>query len=202
MGTKDTKSVELGSTGLGSFFRPRDLRPLGVSLAQLRRQLHEGRVERVGRGLYRRTEAEVTENYTVAAVAARVPRAIVCLLTALRVHDIGTQLPHQVWIAIGHKDRPPRLGDLPVQLVRFSGPSQRYGIETVRMEGVPVRITSPARTVVDCFRFQRLVGRDVAIEALRDALRERKVTVDQIWRAAEVCRARSLLGRYLEVLAG
>lgn len=202
METEPTNLTDLSALGLGAFFRPQDLAPHGISRAQLRRQLREGRVQRIERGLYRRAEADVTENYTVAAVATRVPRAIVCLLTALQYHQIGTQLPREVWIAIGHKDRPPRLGDLPVRLVRFSGPSLQYGVESITMEGVPVRITTPARTVVDCFRFQRLMGRDVALEALREALAERKATVDQIWRAAEVCRARSLLDRYLEVLAG
>ncbi len=202
MSTDKSKLVDLAAAGLGSFFRPKDLGPLGISLTALRSQVREGRVRRLGRGLYRRTEADVTEHYTVAAVCARVPQAIVCLLSALQVHEIGTQLPREVWIAIGHKDRPPRVGELPIRLVRFSGPSLQYGVETIHLEGVPVRITSAARTVVDCFRFQRLVGRDVALEALREALHERKASVDQIWRAAEVCRARSLLVRYLEVLAG
>ena len=156
----------------------------------------------MARGLYRRTDAEITEHYTRAAVCARVPGAIVCLLSALSVHDLGTQLPWQVWIAIPHKARMPRVPELPVRVVRFSGASLRYGVEMVVFEGVPVRITSPARTVVDCFRFRRLVGQDVAIEALREALYDRKASVDQIWRAAEVCRAKSLVGPILEAVTG
>lgn len=189
------------SLGGKAFFRQRDAARLGVHSRQLRRLVDSGSVERVARGLYRLADSEPTEYHTLAAVCARSPSAIVCLLSALNVHGLGTQLPWQVWIAIPHKARAPQFGDLPVKLIRFSGASLQYGVEDATFEGVPARITNPARTVVDCFRFRRLVGKDVAIEALRDALFERKATADQIWRAAEVCRAKSLVGPVLEVLS-
>ena len=192
----------LRNLGAKTFFRPREAAELGVDTRALRRLVDDGSVDRVARGLYHLAEAEPTEHYTLAAVCARVPGAIVCLLSALSVHDLGTQLPWQEWIAIPHKSRTPRLPELPVRVVRFSGASLRYGVEDAFFEGVPARITSPARTVVDCFRFRRLVGKDVALEALRDALRERKASADQIWRAAEACRAKSLIGPVLEVLSG
>ena len=185
-----------------TFFRPREAAELGVDSRALRRLVDDGAVERVARGLYRRTDAEPTEHYTLAAVCARVPDAIVCLLSALSVHELTTQIAWQEWIAIPHKARTPRLPGLPVRVVRFSGAALRYGVVNTTFEGVPVRITSPARTVVDCFRFRRLVGKDVAIEALRDALRDRKASVDQIWRAADVCRAKSLVGPVLDALTG
>ena len=184
-----------------TFFRSRDAAALGVHSRALRRLVEDGSIERVARGLYRLAHVEPTEHYTRAAVCARVPSAIVCLLTALSVYEIGTQLPHEVWIAIPHKARTPRLSGLPVRVVRFSGVRLRYGVVNTTFEGVPVRITSPARTVVDCFRFRRLVGKDVAIEALSDTVSERKASVDEIWRAAEVCRAKSLVGPVLEVLS-
>jgi predicted transcriptional regulator of viral defense system len=184
-----------------TFFRSRDLEALGLSFRELRRLLEDKAVERVAKGLYRSRSAEPTEHYTLAAVCARVPQAIVCLLSALRVHDLGTQLSREVWIAIPHKARAPRLPEFPIRVVRFSGPSLRYGIQKVSLEGVPARVTSPARTVVDCFRFRRIVGPSVAQEALREALKERKATVEEIWRAAEVCRARSLVAPYLEAMA-
>ena len=190
----------LRNLGARNFFRPRDAAAVGVDSRALRRLVGSGAVERVARGLYRVAAAEPTEHYTLAAVCARVPDAIVCLLTALSVHELGTQLPHRIWIAIPHKARTPRLPGLPVRVVRFSGAALRYGVVHTTFEGVPVRITSPARTVVDCFRFRRLVGKDVAIEALRDALRDRKASVDQIWRAADVCRAKSLVGPVLDAL--
>ena len=193
----DTPSLR--DLGLATYFRQRDAADVGVNSRQLRRLLDDGSIERVARGLYRMTDTEYTEHYTRAAVCARVPSAVLCLLTALRVHDIGTQLPAEVWIAIPHKARAP-VTVLPVRVVRFSGASLRYGVEDTEFEGVPARITSPARTVVDCFRFRRIVGMDVALEAIRDTLARRKATPDQIQRAAEACRAQSLLRPVLETL--
>ena len=206
--TADISVAEFGgnASGLGglgaAFFRPRDAAGIGVDARRLRRLVDEGAVERVARGLYRLAEAEPTEHYTLAAVCARVPGAIICLLSALEVHGLGTQLPPVVWIAIPHKARAPRLVELPVKVVRFSAASLSYGVLDTTFEGVPARITTPARTVVDCFRFRRLVGKDVALEALREALRERKASADEVWRAAEVCRARSLVEPVLEALSG
>lgn len=191
---------QLEDAGLGSIFRPRDLEALGISHYELQKLVAAGEVERVGRGLYRLEAAEVTEHHTLAAVAAGAPNGIVCLLTALGFHGIGTQLPRQVWLAIDVKAHRPRLGGLPVRIIRFSGPSLRYGVQPVHFEGVPSRVTSPARTVVDCFRFRRLVGHDVALEALTWALRDGRTSRDEIWRAAEVCRAVSLVGPALEVM--
>ena len=176
-----------------SFFRPRELEAAGGGYRDLQRLLDEGTVERVARGLYRFTDAELTENYTRAAVCARIPNGILCLLTALTFYEIGTQLPADVWIAIPHKARAPRLPEFPTRIIRFSGASLRYGVTNIELEGVPARITTPARTVVDCFRFRRHVGLDVAYEALREVLRERKANVSEIMRAAETCRAASLL---------
>ena len=193
--------ASLQDLGPQTFFRARDAAARGVDSRSLRRLVEEGAVERIARGLYRVADAEPTENYTHAAVCARVPHAIVCLLTALRFYELGTQMPQQVWIAIPHKARAPRLPELPVRVVRFSGVSLRYGIMDATFEGVPARITTPARTVVDCFRFRSVVGLDVALEALRAALYDRKATVGQIWRAAEACRAKSLVRPVLEALA-
>ena len=191
--------TRLRGLGLETFFRQRDAAAVGIQSRELRRLVDEGALERVTRGLYRCADAEVTQHYTQAAVCARVPRGVLCLLTALRVHDIGTQLPAKVWIAIPQRDRTPVTG-LPIRVVRFSGASLRYGIDEMELEGVAARITTPARTIVDCFRFRRLVGKDVALEAIRDGLDLRKATVDQICRAAEVCRAESLVHPVLEAL--
>lgn len=195
-------AASLQEVGAGNFFRARDAAALGLGSTDLRRLVEQGLIERVARGLYRLAAAEPTEHYTIAAVCARVPEAIVCLLSALSVHEIGTQLAREVWIAIPHKARAPRLPELPVKLVRFSGAALRYGVETIQLEGLAVRITNAARTVVDCFRFRRLVGLEAAREALLSALREGKATREQIWRTAESCRARSLIGPMLEALAG
>ena len=123
---------------------------------------------------------------------ARVPNSIVCLLSALSVHGIGSQAPAAVWLAIPHKARKPRLAGLKLRIVHFSGPAWAFGVQKTEFEGVPGRITSPARTVADCFRFERLVGREVAMEALQDALRQRKVTIAELSRGVEVLPSRLL----------
>ena len=196
------RASRLNGLGERAFFRPCEAAELGIDSRALRRLVDDGAVERIARGLYRRADADVTENYTVAAVCARVPSAIVCLLTAMNIYDLGTQLPWQVWIAIPHKARMPRLPGLPVKVVRFSGRFLRYGVVNTTFEGVPARITSPARTVVDCYRFRRLVGKDAAIEALRDVLQDRMASPGEIWRTADACRAKSLVCPALEALTG
>lgn len=182
----------LHEAGVSSFFRPGQLEPLGIPYHRLRQLEADGAVERVGWGLYRLTDAEPTERYSMALVCAQVPNSIVCLLSALQVHGIGTQLPHQIWIAIPHKAKPPVLTNVAVRLLRFSGAAWTYGIQETRFETVPARITSPARTVVDCFRFQRLVGREAALEALREALQDRKVTTAALTRTLEELPSRRL----------
>ena len=182
----------LERAGIGNFFRPSQLESLGIPYHQLRQLEADKAVERIDRGLYRLTDAEPTESYSLATVCARVPNSIVCLLSALQVHGIGTQLPHQVWIAIPHKARPPSLTQPRLRLVRFSGAAWNYGIEKTTFEDVPARITSPARTIVDCFRFQRLIGREAALEALQEGLQDRKVTRSALARTLEVLPSRQL----------
>ena len=190
--------MELREAGIGAFFRPRDLAPLGISHRKLQGLVSRGIAENFGNGLYRLTEVPATELETIAMVAAAVPNAVVCLLTALHVHDIGTQLPREVWIALDRKARKPAHPPSRVRVVRFSGRMLTYGVLRRTALGVPFRITSPARTVVDCFRYRNKFGLDVALEALDDTLRSRSATVDEIVRAAEVCRARTVLRTYLE----
>ena len=193
-------AAQLETAGIGAFFRPRDVDPLGISYRRLRRLVSTGAVENLGGGLYRLAEIEPTEFETVAMVAAAVPRAVVCLMTALRVHEIGTESPHEVWIAIDRKARRPARTPARVRVVRFSKAMLTYGIVRRPMLGVPVSITSPARTVVDCFRYRNKFGLDTALEALRDALDRRLATVDEIMRAASVCRARTVLEPYVEAV--
>ena len=193
--------TRLQSAGIGAYFRPRDIQPIGISFRQLQKLVADGAVERIGGGLYRLSAIEPTELETIAMVASAAPNAIVCLLTALRIHEIGTQSPHEVWIALDRKGRKPSRVPTKLRIVRFSGAMLTYGVIKRTMLGVPVSITSPARTVVDCFRYRNKVGLDVAMEALRDAVRARKTTVDEISRAADVCRIRTVIGPYLEALS-
>jgi predicted transcriptional regulator of viral defense system len=190
----------LEAAGIGAFFRPRDLQSLEVPFAELQRLVADGTVEKVGPGLYRLRAAEANEFETLALVASVAPTGIICLLSALAFHGIGTQTPHEVWLALDRKARRPARIPAKMRIVRFSGAMLTYAVETRAVLGVPVRITSPARTVVDCFRYRAKLGLDVALEALRDALRSKAATVDQITRAAEVCRIRTVLKPYLEAI--
>jgi predicted transcriptional regulator of viral defense system len=171
---------------LGSFFRPKDAEQAGLSYDALRALVKVGFVERVSWGLYHRVNVEPTENHSLAAVCARVPAAIVCLLSALQVHGIGTRLPAEVWLAVPNKARPPQMQGIKIRLARFSGPALTYGVVPTEFEGVHAHITDPARTIVDCFRFQNRIGKEAAKEALYDALRQKIVTVDELYRALDV----------------
>ena len=193
-------TAELREAGIGAFFRPRDLAPLGISHRTLQGLVAREIAENFGNGLYRLTEVPATELETIAMVAAAIPNAVVCLFTALHFHDIGTQSPHETWIALDRKARKPTHHPIRLRIVRFSGPMLTYGVLHRTALGVPFRITSPARTVVDCFRYRNKYGLDVALEALDDVLRSRTATVDEIMRAAEFCRARTVLRTYLRAL--
>jgi predicted transcriptional regulator of viral defense system len=182
----------LRKCGLGAFFRPGQVEEVGITRHQLRTLERRGVVERVGRGLYRIADAEPTEHYSLAMACARVAPSVVCLLSALRVHGIGTQAPAEVWLAIPHKARRAHFPELRLRIVRFSGPAWMLGIESTVFEGVPARITTPARTVMDCFRFERLVGPEAALEALQDGLRQHKLTVAELSRVAAVLPSRRL----------
>jgi len=180
--------------------RPRDLDAHGIARQYLRLAEHEGLVVRSGRGLYTAADAPVTEFHTIAEASKRVPRGVVCLLSALKFHDIGTQNPFEVWVAIGEKDRRPVAGLPLLRVVRFSEASLTFGQEPHRIEGVPTRIFSPAKTVADCFKYRNKIGLDVALEALRECLRQHKATRSAIWEAAKVCRVSNVIKPYMEAL--
>lgn len=196
-----TRDTSLKLAGLGAYFRPLDAERVGISSVALQRLVDRGVVVKAGHGVYRLAASEPSEFETIAMVCSRIPSAIVCLLSALRVHDLGTQNPHEVWLALDRKARKPRNLPAKVRFVRFSGAMLTYGVVKQQLLGVDVNVTSPARTVVDCFRYRNKLGLDVAIEALRDAVASRKATISEISRAAEVCRARTVMRPYLQSLA-
>ena len=133
-------------------------------------------------------------------VGKQAPNAVVCLLSALQFHGLTTQQPHEVWIAVGVKAHRPAIAWPAVRVVRFSGAALSEGVENHKLEGVPVRVYGIAKTVADCFKYRRKIGIDVAIEALRDALRKR-VSVDEIYRFAKICRVANVIRPYLESAA-
>ena len=181
--------------------RPRDLEAIGISGVYLNKLYAEGVLERASRGLYVLADAAPSENRTIAEASKRVPHGVVCLLSALRFHELTTQSPFEVWLAIGEKARLPKLDYPPLRTVRFSGDALTFGIEKHKVEGVDVRVYSPAKTVADCFKYRNKIGLDVAIEALRDCLRQRKATMDELWDAAKVCRMSKVIRPYLEAVA-
>ncbi|HEX6037288.1 type IV toxin-antitoxin system AbiEi family antitoxin domain-containing protein [Longimicrobium sp.] len=180
--------------------RPRDLDGHGIPRHYLQLLLADGAVERVGRGLYVPVGADLSESHTLAEAGARVPHGVICLLSALRFHGIGTQMPHAVWMALEEKAWQPRVDHPPLRIVRFSGAAWTYGVERHMVEGVPVRVYSSAKTVADCFKYRNKIGVDVAVEALRDSLRHRLATPDELMRAAAACRMTRVMTPYLQAL--
>jgi predicted transcriptional regulator of viral defense system len=181
--------------------RPRDLDRLRVPRTTLKRLVDAGLLVRRSRGVYTVPEHEPTEHTDLAAVAKRAPKAIICLLSALRFHELTTQNPFEIWIMIDRSAWPPRIEHPPVRVIRASGAALAEGVGVHEIEGVEVRITAPAKTVADCFKYRSKVGTDVAVEALRDCWRQRKVTMDEIHRFARIDRVANVMRAYMESLA-
>jgi predicted transcriptional regulator of viral defense system len=180
--------------------RPRNLDEYKIHRKYLRLMVEKGKLVHVARGLYVLPDSLPTENRTIATVCKKIPEGVVCLLSALQIHGITTQIPFEVWIAIERKSRLPRKSQLPIRIVRFSGKALEEGIEEHNIEGVPVKIYCPAKTVVDCFKYRNKIGLDVAIEALKDCRRQRLCTNDDFWRYAKICRVTNIMKPYLEVV--
>lgn len=180
--------------------RARDLDSAGIPRAYLRRLCERGLLEQVDRGLYRLADGPVTELSSVADVAKRVPRAVICLLSALQIHGLGTEAPHAIWIMIDRHARAPKLAHPKLAIVRASGQARAHGVERRTIEGARVQVTTPAKTVADCFRYRRHVGLDVALAALRDYLRKHRGEIDALVAAARADRVHALMRPYLEAL--
>ncbi len=178
--------------------RASDLDRVGAPRVVLTRLTAAGALERVGRGLYRLPGVHGSEHESLATVAARVPQAVFCLLTALQFHELTTQLPRQVWIAMPRGSHVPRLDHPPIRMVQFTGDAYTAGIEEVERDGVRLRVYSAAKTVADCFKHRNKIGLDVALEALKDARARRVASIDDIWRNAQVCRVTHVIRPYLE----
>ncbi len=181
--------------------RPRDLDPYGIPREYLRRLQAQGRLKRLGRGLYMLPDHEVSEHHSLAEACKRVPKGVVCLLSALRFYDLTTQAPFEVWLALDEKTWRPRLDYPPLKIVRFSKEALSAGVEEHIIEGVTVRVTNPAKTVADCFKYRNKIGLDVALEALRECWNKKRCTMDALWRYAGICRVKNIMRPYLETLS-
>ena len=186
--------------GQHGIVRPRDLEAIGLPREYLLRLHRQGKVVRSGRGLYSLPDAVITERHSYAEVGRRVPGGVFCLLSALAFHEITTQNPASVWIALPQGARRPAIGTPSLRVIRLSGASLTEGIENHKVEGVPIRVYSAAKTVADCFKFRNKIGLDVAIEALKDSLRQKKATINEIYRYAKVCRVSNVIRPYMEAL--
>ncbi|HEU5294205.1 MAG TPA: type IV toxin-antitoxin system AbiEi family antitoxin domain-containing protein [Burkholderiaceae bacterium] len=181
--------------------RARDLAAYGLPTIALTRLVQAGKLERIDRGMYGIPGAPVTENHSLAEVALRVPKGVICLISALRVHDIGTQAPFAVWLAIPHRAAVPKLTFPRLRIVRMSDRALADGVHRIKVDGVSVPVFGAARTVVDAFRFRNKIGLDVAIEALRDGWSRRRFTMGDLWRHAEANRILSVMRPYMETIA-
>ncbi len=183
-----------------TLLRARDVAQHGLPTVALTRLVQAGKLQRVARGLYGLPGAEISEHRSLAEVSARVPKGVVCLLSALRVHEIGTQAPHEVWIAIPPHMTSPRVDQPAIRVVRMSDAALTDGIDHLKIDGVNVPVFTAARTVVDCFRFRNKIGLDVALEALRDGWSQRKFTLDDLWRHATRGRVANVMRPYIEAI--
>ena len=181
--------------------RARDLAQARLPTVTLTRLVSAGKLERVGRGVYSLPNQPISENHSLAEVAIRAPRGVICLISALRVHDIGTQAPHDIWLAIPHHMLSPRISQPALRVIRMSGPSLTEGINRLKVDGVEVPVFNAAKTIADCFKFRNKIGLDVALEALREGWNKRKVTMDDLWRYAAVNRVANVMRPYLESIA-
>ena len=180
--------------------RASDLDAIEAPRVVLTRLTEAGLLERVSRGLYRLPSHPGSEHEGLATIAAKVPQAVFCLLTALQFHELTTQLPRQVWIAMPRGSHVPRVDYPPIKMVQMTGAVYTAGIEEHLRDGVTLRVYSAAKTVADCFKHRNKIGLDVALEALKDARAERMASADDLWRYAKVCRVANVMRPYLEAI--
>ncbi len=184
----------------GGMLRTSRALALGIHPRTLYALRDSGRLIEVARGLYRLADAPALSTPDLVRVAALVPKAVICLISALAFHEIGTQLPREMYIALPRTVRHPRLSDPPVRVFRFSGLPLAEGIEFHKVDGVEIRVYSVGKTIADCFKYRHKIGLDIALEALRDSWRRRRVSMDDLWRYATICRVKNVMRPYLESL--
>lgn len=181
-------------------FRARDLAAVGVHRYRLKELVESGALRKTGRGLYMSQSADITENHSLIQVAASSPKAVVCLMTALRFHDLTTENPEVIYVLLPRGVKRPRIRNPQLDIAWASGASYTEGIEEHQMSGVTVKITSAAKTVADCFKYRNKVGIALAAEALRDAWQKKKASTEVLWQAAKVCRMTNIMQPYFDML--
>jgi len=188
----------LGQKGM---LRASDLDGTGVPRVVLTRMMANGQLQKTGRGIYRLPDCQSSEHESLVTIASKVPQAVFCLLTALQFHELTTQLPRQVWIAMPRGSHTPRIDYPPLKMIQFAGDAYSEGIEIIERDQVKLRVYCVAKTVADCFKHRNKIGLDVALESLKDARAQKKATADDLWRFAKICRVANVMRPYLEAVA-
>ena len=178
--------------------RSSEIRRHGIDAKTVQRMVEAGDIVQVSRGVYARPDLDARSHHSLVEAQMIVQSGVVCLLSALSFHEVGTQAPRDVWMAVRRGSRVPKAGQSPIRVVTFSGQAFTEGVEQYEIEGIPVRIYSVAKTIADCFKYRNKLGTDVAIEALREAVHARRVDVNELLRCADICRVRSAMTPYLE----
>lgn len=181
--------------------RYKDIITHHINPVTLSRMVNSGEIIRITRGLYTLPDREIQSGFqSFAEASKKVPQGVICLLSALSYHEITTQAPHQIWMAIEEKAWEPKIEHVQIRFVRFSEKLLKQGVETVKIQEVSVKITNPARTIADCFKYRNKIGLDVAIEALKDGWKDNHFTMDELWKYAELCRVSSVIRPYIEAI--
>ncbi len=184
-----------------ALLRPSDAVAYGYSRAYLSQLAKQGVVRQVSRGLYATSQRKESEFSSLAEIAIKHPNHLICLLSALSFHGLTTQAPHEVWIAVGNKDRIPKMSYPPLHVVRFGGETMTDGVTKQKIDGIEVNVTSIPKTIADCFKFRNKIGLDVALEALKEGWASKRVTMDELWHYSKLCRVQNVMRPYLQVLA-
>ena len=180
--------------------RSRELHSIAIPRIYLSRLIATGQLERAGRGLYRLPSGPMSENESLVTIATRVPQAVFCLMTALQFHELTTQLPRQVWIAMPRGSHAPKIDYPPLKMVQFSGDAYEDGVEVFIRDKVKLRVFGVAKTLADCFKHRNKIGLDVALEALKNARAQKKASADDLWHFAKICRVANVMRPYLEAI--
>ena len=179
--------------------KTQDILKLGISKENLRKLHANGKVERIARGFYVLPEYEFSEMQSIVEVSKQVPKGVICLLSALRIHDFTTQNPFQIWLALERRAWKPQIeGTTKVRYMRFSGEAFASGVQVKNIDNIEVKVYCPAKTVADCFKYRNKVGLDVALEALREGWKSKLFTMDELWKYAKICRVENVMRPYLE----
>jgi len=181
-------------------FSATEIRAAGIPSQMLVELCAKGQIERLCRGVYISSKAQSTSEISLQIAMLKVPKSVVCLLSALRFHNFTTQLPHEVWLAVKAHSWIPQNNELPLKIVTFSEESLSYDVEEHEIDGIKIKVYSAVKTVADCFKFRNKIGLDVALEALREGYRLKLFTVSELMKAAKICRVANVITPYMESL--